>query len=404
MRPVERLEKLIKERRYKANAETYNKTLDSFLQAVDGYIKQKTARLDPYIWRKIMASRITKLAAAAVIIITVYVVIHQSGGSIDIATVAFAQITENMKNMPWLHAVVEGEQALGTEMVRDKMEGWFCFERKITVSKQGSGEVRFQDDLKQILQFYDPATDTITISYVTPLQWNKIGGSALDFPKAVMKMFEDAGEKVARETGKYKGKDTLIFKMSAFLGGMDMNVEMTVDAKMHIVLFINQKAFDKAGKLIMESNAHFDYPETGPETIYDVGVPKSAKTVHGEKEEERIAYEKAFKEAVSVIDSRKSWHEPRELVISYWQHRNAKDYDEIAILWPGSSTWNRHALEKEEPVEYVFGEVQKGSAEGLVVVPYASKDYYEKHGKYSLKMRLSKEKSTKGRYYIVSGN
>ena len=66
--------------------------------------------------------------------------------------------------------------------------------------------------------------------------------------------------------------------------------------------------------------------------------------------------------------------------------------------------WNRQALEKEEPGEYVFGEAKRWDIEGHIIVPYASKTYYDTHGKYSLKMVLSNEKSTKGRYYIVSRN
>ena len=170
------------------------------------------------------------------------------------------------------------------------------------------------------------------------------------------------------------------------------------------MLFVNQKAYDKAGKLVIEGNGYFDYPEKGPESIYDVGVPRSAKTVRGEKEEEKTAYDKAFEEAISVVDTRQSWPEAHDLAIVYWQARTAKNYDKMAIYWPGSATWNRKALKKEEPVEYVFGEVQPAEIEGHLIVPYASKKYFGKHGKYSLKMRLSNEKSSKGRYYIVSGN
>ena len=43
-------------------------------------------------------------------------------------------------------------------------------------------------------------------------------------------------------------------------------------------------------------------------------------------------------------------------------------------------------------------------SEDCFVVPYASKSYYEKHVKYSLKMVLSKRKNAKNRYYIVSAN
>lgn len=396
MKLAERIEKLIQERRYKANAETYTKALDSFLQAVDEHIERKSAPTEPKIWRRIMRSKVTRVAAATGIIVAAYVVIHQSGGAIDGATVAFSQITENMKQMPWLHAVVEG--------AGDRLEAWFSFERRIMVTKRADGEVRYQDDLKQTVEVYNPDANTVTVSRATPDALAGMGRSALDFPKLIMKMFEDAGEKVVREAGKYKGKDAKIFRMSAFLGGMDMKVEMTVDDQKNILLFINQKAFDKSGKLTMEANGYFDYPEEGPESIYDVGVPVSAKTVRGEKEEEKTAYDKAFEEAISVVDGRARWLKPRDLVIAYWQARAAKDYDEMAVYWPGSATWNRRIIETEEPVEYVFGETQVTKSGDYVVVRYASRSYHDQHGKYSLKMVLSNRKSAKKRYYIVSGN
>lgn len=285
MEPVERIEKLIKERRYKTDAETYDKALSSFLQAVDDHIKQKSAPTEPKIWRKIMKSRITKLAAAAVIIIAAYVVLNLSSGPIDVASVTFAQITENMEQMPWMHIVGDQKLAAGAEMVDIRYEAWLCFERQIAALKDSNGKVIFQDDLEHISQAYDPNTEAITILRDKGLNWNKKLSSVVDVPGAMIKVYEEAGEKVVRETGKYKGKEVLIFKMSAFLGDRDMWVEMTVDAKMQVVVFINQKAFDKDGKLTEEVNAHIDYPETGPESIYDVGVSVSTKIVRNEREE-----------------------------------------------------------------------------------------------------------------------
>ncbi len=293
MKPVERIEKLIKERRYKASAGAYDKALGSFLQAVDDHLKQKAAPTESKIWRKIMKSRITKLATAAVILITAYVVLHQSGGSIDVTTVTFAQITENMRQMPWLHAVVEAKQAAGTEMVDIRGEFWYCIERQLSAAKESNEKVIFQNELEHIFQAYDPNTETITILRDKGLNWNKNLSSMGDVPGAIIKMFEEAGEKVVRETGKYKGKDVLIFRMNALLvntgqisSDMDMKVEMGVDTERQVVVFINQKAFDKAGKLTQETDVYFDYPDTGPETIYDVGVPASAKIVYDEKDQE----------------------------------------------------------------------------------------------------------------------
>ncbi|MHC4117165.1 MAG: hypothetical protein ACYSWO_06625 [Planctomycetota bacterium] len=290
MKPPERIEKLIKERRYKADLETHAKALGSFLQAVDEHMEYKSVPTEPKIWRKIVKSRITKLAAAAAIIIGAYVVIHQSGGSIE--NVTYAQIKENMREMPWLHGVVDVKKAAGTEMINTKYEIWLCIERQLSAGKDSNGKVMFQNELEHIFQAYDPNTETITIPPRDKrLNWNKNLSSVGDIPGVIIEVFEEAGEKVVRETGQYKGKDVLIFRTSALLvktgqisDGMDMKVEMGVDAERQVVVFITQKAFDKDGKLTEEVNVHFDYPETGPESIYDVGVPASAKIVNAEKE------------------------------------------------------------------------------------------------------------------------
>jgi len=346
------------------------------------------------ILRRFIMNRFTKLTAAAVIIIAVLVGIHLNGGSLDMASTAFAQITENMRKMPWMHGVVEG--------AGEKFEAWFSFERRVMVSKRIPGEIRYHDSLKNIVQIYDPDANTIKISYPTTDALAGVGQSVVDFPKMILKHFDEKGEDIIQEKGKYRGKDSKIYKMSGFFGGMDMKVEMIVDMDKNVLLYINQKAFDKAGTLKIEANAYFDYPENGPNNIYEVGVPTSAKIVSHEKE--KTEFGEAFEKAITVIDNRENWPEPRDLVVAYWKNRNAKNYDEMAIFWPGSAIWNKQSLEKEEPVEYVFGKVQPTEIEDHIIVPYAAKSYFEKNGKYNLKMILSNEKSAKERHYIVSGN
>jgi len=88
MRPAEDIDKLIKKLRYKAGAETHERIFGNVLQALDKVEKQKLGATAPNIWRTIMKSPITKLAAAAAIIIVVLIGIHQIGGS----TPAFAEV------------------------------------------------------------------------------------------------------------------------------------------------------------------------------------------------------------------------------------------------------------------------------------------------------------------------
>jgi len=70
MRPLDNIEKLIKKLRYKASDEAHNRVLGNVLQALDKSQKTTSAP-KPNIWRIIMKSKITKLAATAVIIIAI---------------------------------------------------------------------------------------------------------------------------------------------------------------------------------------------------------------------------------------------------------------------------------------------------------------------------------------------
>jgi hypothetical protein len=144
--------------------------------------------------------------------------------------------------------------------------------------------------------------------------------------------------------------------------------------------------------------------QTSCEFPVDIFDPDKVMPKDGQAEQsQRKSYKEIVNEAIKIIDSREDWPEPKELVQRYWQARAAKDYDTMAILWPGSPTWNQKLLANEKPAEYVFGETEFPQYGGAYV-PYAEKTYYEKNGKYNLKMWLHNEKSTKGRYYIISGN
>ena len=90
MKPAEDIDKLIKKLRYKAGTGTDERILGNVLQALDKFEKQKSGATAPNIRRTIMKSPVTKLAAAAVIIIAVLVVFNQFGGS----TPAFADVIE----------------------------------------------------------------------------------------------------------------------------------------------------------------------------------------------------------------------------------------------------------------------------------------------------------------------
>ncbi len=95
MRPIENIEKLIKNLRYKSSAATHDKVLAKVLQALDKNKKQQPALNQPNIWRTIMKTKMTKFAAVAVVVIVVFFGLDFIGGP-DITRVALGDVVEQI--------------------------------------------------------------------------------------------------------------------------------------------------------------------------------------------------------------------------------------------------------------------------------------------------------------------
>ncbi len=133
MKPAEKIERLIKKSRYKASPEAYNKALGSFLQAVDAHEKQKSALAEPNIWRIIMKSRITKLAAAAVIIGTLGLYLFFGSSQATL----YAQVMEVLEDTQTVHLV--GENLIDGQLTTDT-EVWYDREKGIVETSWHEGQ------------------------------------------------------------------------------------------------------------------------------------------------------------------------------------------------------------------------------------------------------------------------
>jgi len=106
MKPPEDIEKLIVETRIKPRSEMRSKVLPDALKVQEELNVQNRAGVSFITWRTIMKSPITKLAAAAVIIIAVLIGINQFGGSIDGASVAWADVAERFESVPFFNVTI----------------------------------------------------------------------------------------------------------------------------------------------------------------------------------------------------------------------------------------------------------------------------------------------------------
>lgn len=125
------------------------------------------------------------------------------------------------------------------------------------------------------------------------------------------------------------------------------------------------------------------------------------------------SFEAEFKKATEVIAQRDTWPDsPEKVSAAFWEARYKKNYSEMAILWPGSASFDWPALcAKDGGVKCVFGQartpttVRNAELPEEVEVPYASQEHFQKQGSYNLTMRLCALNTPKGkRWYVVSGN
>lgn len=98
MKPAKKIEKLISKINVTPDAQKDKKTLDDILNAQEKTKTISSANTQPNTWRIIMNNKMTKFAAAVIVLVGM-VIVHQFGGSIDGASVAWADVVDNIERI-----------------------------------------------------------------------------------------------------------------------------------------------------------------------------------------------------------------------------------------------------------------------------------------------------------------
>jgi len=216
----------------------------------------------------LMRSRITKLAAAAVIIIVVLIGISEFGGSIDGASQVFASMLEEMQGIPWVYVIVEVDQPKGL------VESWVSFDPSIVILKELDGTVRYVNSSQEVQHVYSPEKNRITISTV-PDTFSHMGPiTAFEMIGFMIDTLETSGAKITREKTVQDGIPVEIIHAVSDV----QDVIMIVDIERNLPISGEYKAIENIPNQI-NGKMRFEYPEQGPADIYAVGVPKNADIV-----------------------------------------------------------------------------------------------------------------------------
>lgn len=270
MRTAGNIEKLIKNIEIDTNGDVDEAVLDDVLKAFEASKAKKSALAEPSIWRIIMKSPITKLAAAAVIIITLAICINHFGGPIDGSSMAFASMKDVMSRVPWMHIVISGDN--------DGLETWVCLKAGIMATRYTNGKVTFINGQNHTSFSYDSDSNQITVNKLEENPLESFGTGPLGFCDSVVKKIKEAGGKVIESDTLWKGRKARMLSMEVSLYDCNNTVELLIDKQENVPIHMKQQLWGKDGSLT-EAKADFDYPDTGPKDIYDLGIPRTVQVV-----------------------------------------------------------------------------------------------------------------------------
>ena len=254
------------------------------LSAFDKSAEQSETESRP-LWRTIMKSPITKLAAAAVIILAVLVGIHQLGNSVDVTTVALANVVENINKKPWMHATVKRYQN-GKENIHQQ---WCHFPSEKAFGKGQDGAVWcFDYGTGQKQLSYQPSTNTLEVNKLSE------GGfygtdSAYNMINTFVQYQAEENATISEYLDKLNGRNVKVFQIEKIrpIDGMSMGPTVVVKTKYYLLADIKTKLMiavrvedlNKDDKVIRYIKTEVTYPEAGPKDIYALGVPQTAKII-----------------------------------------------------------------------------------------------------------------------------
>lgn len=257
-----------------------DKLEQDLLAALAKQTRQKEQPL--IIWKTIMKSKITKLAAAAaVIIIALLAVIQMSGVSIDASSVAFSQTIEATKKAPYVHIILEIRRS-GSILAQ---EYWIGFEQGLLGQKRMDGTVSFYDLNRNKEFLYTPTSGTIIVSdhYVDSkrVEEEKIN-SAEKLLTGLLKDFGISEADMYVEQTQHNSVEVDIFramleKNDSTTAKITGEAQFIVDHHTHLLLSAKVEARSDSNPEPVTMTLTYDYPETAPKDVYDLGVPKSIK-------------------------------------------------------------------------------------------------------------------------------
>lgn len=171
-----------------------------------------------------------------------------------------AKAIDNSRAAQWVHFVSFNGQ----------LETWASLHPYRVAQKSVQGVLYHDGDSLRALR-YNPEQKTIEIQDFNPDAQDQASSSVFDLLISSFKEQEDRGAAIERSEAELNGKPCTIYQLKNAQGGLWKKLAVETGAERVVQFEINEQG----QHIVMD----FDYPPSGPQDIYALGVPRDAKIV-----------------------------------------------------------------------------------------------------------------------------
>lgn len=215
-----------------------------------------------------MKNSVIRLATAAAIIVAIMVGMYVLTGSAGGTSITIAQVRQAMQEIDWMRV----RNKNGPEVA------WYAFASKIQIGPNDGGGIIYFDFNTGKQQVWKPDSAAI---YESPIDENRqLAGGASGPSESIDKFFdslENDGWEVTKEIGTYEGRKVEVWRAGPKTS--TLLLRMYIDAERKLPVALTQETKEPDGTTRIQTEAVFDYPQTGPADIYEAGAPRSAQIV-----------------------------------------------------------------------------------------------------------------------------
>lgn len=239
--------------------------------------EERPAHSERTAWRFLMKSRMAKVAAAVILVAAAIVGVHYLNAT-PVKAVEFSEITEAMGDVPWVHNVTftHGEPLPG------RRDEWFCFKTQVLAEARPDGKMTFWRHLERTKASYDPKSNTITLSPMEDDDRPAYLSSMAEALELTMEKHKKQGGKIILRMDQYQGRRVQVQEFSGSVMTHDgvpkyFTGKIYVDPQSKLLYGGETQTTDANGVVESTTELTVDYPQTGPQDIYDVGAPRDAR-------------------------------------------------------------------------------------------------------------------------------